>query len=177
MVYGKEGILAANGKVELILYRDIKNYYIHMKRKGITFEKEQVNLNQNEVIIAKDGDEYFFEIGAETTTDVAEAVSILMRTLNWNDSIWKTEVTEEMKNVTPEKALYWLSGGKNEWNTLNHYKNPWCEYYLDFQEEFGFLIVNIVNRAKTLLDIREEFNRYLNLETLYNYALSKNMIR
>lgn len=148
-----------------------------MKRKGITFEKEQVNLNQNEVIIAKDGDEYFFEIGAETTTDVAEAVSILMRTLNWNDSIWKTEVTEEMKNVTPEKALYWLSGGKNEWNTLNHYKNPWCEYYLNFQEEFGFLIVNIVNRAKTLLDIREEFNRYLNLETLYNYALSKNMIR
>lgn len=148
-----------------------------MKRKGITFEKEQVNLNQNEVIIAKDGDEYFFEIGAETTIDVAEAVSILMRTITWNDSIWKTEVNEEMKTITPEKALYWLSGGKNEWNTLNHYKNPWCEYYLYFQEEFGFLIVNIVNRAKTLLDIREEFNRYLNLETLYNYALSKNMIR
>lgn len=148
-----------------------------MKRKDIAFEKEQENFNQNEVIIAKDGEEYFFEIGTETTTDLAEAVSILMRTVNWDDSIWKTEVTEEMKNVTPEKALYWLSGGKTEWNNLNHYKNPWCEYYLDFQEEFGFLIVNIVNRSKILLDIREEFNKYLNLPIIYNYALSKNMIR
>lgn len=148
-----------------------------MKRKGITFEKEKEIFNQNEVIISKDYEEYFFEIGAETTTDVAEAVSILMRTVNWNDSIWKTEVNEEMKTITPEKALYWLSGGKSEWNTLNHYKNPWYEYYLDFQEEFGFLIVNIVNRSKTLLDIREKFNKYLNLPIIYNYALSKNMIR
>lgn len=156
-----------------------------MKRKRITLEskekkqeKEIFNQRAGAAVI-KEGDEYFFEIGSEMTTDVAEAVSIFMRTIDWNDPIWNTAVNKKMiyENITPEKSLYWLTGGNKEWHSLNHYNRPWCDCYLDFQEEFGFLIVNIVKKSKTLLDIRNSFMKYLNLPILYNFAISKNMIK
>jgi len=156
-----------------------------MKRKRITLEsqekkqeKEIFNQRTGAAVI-KEGDEYFFEIGSEMTTDVAEAVSIFMRNIDWNDPIWNTAVNEKMiyENITPEKSLYWLTGGVKEWSSLNHYNRPWCDCYLDFQEEFGFLIVNIVKKSKTLLDIRNSFMKYLNLPILYNFAISKNMIK
>ncbi len=156
-----------------------------MKRKRITLEsqekrqeKEIFNQKSGAAVI-KEGDEYFFEIGSEMTTDVAEAVSIFMRNIDWNDPIWNTAVNEKMiyENITPEKSLYWLTGGVKEWSSLNHYNRPWCDCYLDFQEEFGFLIVNIVKKSKTLLDIRNSFMKYLNLPILYNFAISRNMIK
>ena len=153
-----------------------------MKRKRITLENKKQDeelFNQNQLTVTKEGNEYFFEIGSEMTTDVAEAVSILMRKIDWNDPIWKTQIDKQMiyENITPEKSLYWLSGGHKEWNSLDHYKKPWCDSYLDFQEEFGFLIVNIVKKSKTLLDIRNAFVKYLNLPILYNFAISKNLTR
>ena len=36
---------------------------------------------------------------------------------------------------------------------------------------------NIVKKSKTLLDIRNAFVKYLNLPVLYNFAISKNLIR
>ena len=99
-----------------------------MKRKRITLESQEKKqekeiFNQKVVSVTKEGDEYFFEIGTEMTTDVAEAVSILMRTTDWNDPIWKTAINKKMiyENITPEKALYWLTGGNKEWNSLHHY--------------------------------------------------------
>lgn len=151
-----------------------------MKRKRIALERAKEILNQNTVRITKEANEYYFEIGTELTTDVAEAVSILMRKTDWNDPIWNTEIKKEMTIedvITPEKSLFWLSGGYSEWRTLNHYNKPWCECYLEFQEEFGFIIVNIVKKAKTLLDIRDGFQRYLNLPTLYDFAISKKMVK
>ena len=57
-----------------------------MKRKRIDLQisKEEIRrdkeiLNQNILNVSKQENEYFFEIGGESTTDVAEAVSILMR--------------------------------------------------------------------------------------------------
>lgn len=154
-----------------------------MKRKRVAFEvkKQEANeiLNQKELRVTKEGNEYFFEIGPEMTSDLAEAVSILMRKSDWNDPIWNTAIDKKMiyENITPEKALYWLSGGYKEWNSLDHYNQPWCDCYLEFQEEFGFLIVNIVKKSKTLLDIRDGFMKYLNLPTLYNFAISRNMVK
>jgi hypothetical protein len=151
-----------------------------MKRKRIALEdRAKEILNQKTVRVTKNGDGYFFEIGNEITTDVAEAVCILMRNVDYNDSMWNVEIDKKMKyeEITPEKSLFWLSGGYNEWRTLNHYKKPWCECYLDFQEEFGFLVVNIVKKSKKLSDIRDGFIKYLNLPTLYNFAISKDMIR
>lgn len=152
-----------------------------MKRKRITLKENRVNeiLNQNVLRITKEGEEYFFEIGRESTTDLAEAVAIMMRKIEWNDSVWENEVDKKiiLENITPEKALFWLTGGYSEWRTLNNYSKPWCESYLDFQEEFGFMVINIIKKAKKLSDIRDGFVKYLNLPTLYNFAISKNLVR
>lgn len=152
-----------------------------MKRKRVTLKNERVNeiLNQNNFRITKEGDDYFFEIGNETTCDMAEAVAILMRKVDWNNSVWNLEVDKKLAydKLTPEKALFWLTGGYAEWRTLNHYNRPWCDCYLDFQEEFGFIILNIVKKSKKLSDIRDGFIKYLNLPVLYNFAISRDMVR
>jgi hypothetical protein len=134
--------------------------------------------NRGIVRVSKEEDEYFFEIGKELTSDVAEAVAILMRKVDFNEEVWDLEVSNiVLENITPEKCLFWLTGGYSEWRTLENYNKPWCDCYLDFQEEFGYLILNIIKRSKTLKDVRENFLKYLNLPILYDFAINKNMIR
>ena len=95
-----------------------------------------------------------------------------------NDPIWQLEIRNiDTNNVSPEKSLYWLTGGESEWKTLEHYNRPWCDCYLEFQEEFGFLIISIINRSRTLDEMRKLFIEYLNLPTLYDFALSRGLIR
>ena len=128
--------------------------------------------------ISIEGNKWFFEIGKELTTDIAEAVSLLVRECDSNDQIWEVEIKDiNTEDIAPEKSLYWLSGGYKEWKSLENYNRPWCDCYLEFQEEFGFTILNIVNRSKTLGDVREYFIENLNLPVLYDFALSKNLVR
>jgi hypothetical protein len=131
----------------------------------------------NIVRINKEENEYFFEIGNELTTDVAEAVAILMRKVEIDNPIWEIELKDLEVEVSPEKSLFWLTGGNQEWRTLEHYNKPWRDCYLEFEEEFGFLILNITKRSKKLKDIRNNFIKYLNLPILYDFAISKNMIK
>lgn len=134
--------------------------------------------NRGVVRVSKEENEYFFEIGKELTSDVAEAVAILMRKVDFNEAVWNLEVSNIiLENITPERCLFWLTGGYSEWRTLENYNKPWCDCYLDFQEEFGYLILNIIKRSKTLKDVRENFLKYLNLPILYDFAINKNMIR
>jgi hypothetical protein len=149
------------------------------KRKVDLKSKGSQNIYSDKIItISKESDEYFFEIGTEMTNDIAEAVSILMRRSEFNSNIWDLELKDVFtENITPEKALFWLTGGYTEWRTLEHYNKPWSECYLDFQEEFGMIIINIVKKSKNLKDIRNNFIKYLNLPTLYEFSISKNMIR
>ena len=133
-----------------------------------------VLLKDNSVRITKESEELFFEIRNEVTTDVAEAVAIM---INMDiKELWGIELNHT-SDVDPEKCLYWLSGGNKEWLLLDHYNRPWVDCYLDFQEEFGFMIIEIVKNSKTLGDIKDEFIRYLNLPILYDFALSRNFIR
>jgi len=151
-----------------------------MKKRKVDLEsKGSQNIYSDKIItISKESDEYFFEIGTEMTNDIAEAVSILMRRSEFNSNIWDLELKDVFtENITPEKALFWLTGGYTEWRTLEHYNKPWSECYLDFQEEFGMIIINIVKKSKSLKDIRNNFIKYLNLPTLYEFSISKNMIR
>ena len=156
-----------------------------MKRKRIDLEtskevrRDKEILNQSILNVSKQSNENFFEIGGEATTDVAEAVSILMRKVQWNDPIWDMNIDKKIvyEDITPEKSLFWLSGGNTEWKTLNHYNRPWCYCYLDFQEEFGLLVISIIKRSKTLEDMRKHFIEYLNLPVLYDFALSKKLLR
>lgn len=127
--------------------------------------------------ISIEGNKWFFEIGKEITTDIAEAVSLLIRECDSNDQVWDVELKDNTEEIAPEKSLYWLTGGYKEWKSLENYNRPWCDCYIHFQEEFGLTILNLVNRSKTLGDIREYFIENLNLPVLYDFALSKDLIR
>lgn len=116
-----------------------------------------------------------FEIGTELTTDIAEAVAIMMRK-QVDDSVWNKQLVIDYETVEPRRALYWLTGGDNEWISLHNYKQSWSKCDLDFQEEFGFMIISILKKSKTLGDIRDGFIRYLNLPVLYEFALSKSFV-
>ena len=150
-------------------------------RKKKTLLKEigtKIIYDNNTIIISREGNEWFFEIGKELTTDLGEAVSLLLRNCDASDQVWKTEIKEmNIDNISPEKSLYWLTGGEKEWKTLEHYNRPWCDCYLDFQEEFGLLVISIIKRSKTLEDMRKHFIEYLNLPVLYDFALSKKFLR
>jgi hypothetical protein len=151
-----------------------------MKRRKLALKSVGKNdvYNNGIVRVTKEEDTYFFEIGNELTSDIAEAVALLMRKVDWNDSIWNMELDGINTDcITPEKSLFWLTGGYTEWRTLENYSKPWCDCYLDFQEEFGMLIFNIVKRNKSLREIRDSYYKYLSLPILYDFALSKNIIK
>jgi hypothetical protein len=150
-------------------------------RKKKTLLKEigtKIIYDDKTIIISREGNEWFFEIGRELTTDLGEAVSLLLRNCDASDEVWKTDIKEmNIDNISPEKSLYWLTGGEREWKTLENYNRPWCDCYLDFQEEFGLLVISIIKRSKTLEDMRKHFIEYLNLPVLYDFALSKKLLR
>lgn len=151
-----------------------------MKRKKNLLEKigTKIIYNDDTMKISREGNEWFFEIGKELTTDLAEAVAILLRKCDKNDKIWNVEIKDIItEDIAPEKSLFWLTGGYNEWKTLEHYSKPWCDCYLDFQEEFGSTIINIIKKSNTLGDMRKHFISNLNLTLLYDFAMSKKLLR
>jgi hypothetical protein len=151
-----------------------------MKRKN-QFRDGSVKLQKNPKdfkITKLNSQETLFEFGEIITTDLAEAISILMRESEMvNDIIWKTVISENIELIEPRKALYWLSGGDREWITLENFNRNWIECEWDFQEEFGFTIIEIVKKSKTYDDIRKLFQKKLSLAILYEFALRKNFVR
>lgn len=149
------------------------------KRTDVDTKKSKKILDQEILKVVKEGSDTFFEIGEETTSDVAEAVSILMRKVEWNDPVWNMEIGREIicENIVPKNSLFWLTGGYVEWNSMSHYNRQWKECCSEFDEEFGFLLIGVVKRSRTLSDIRNGFVKHLSLPILYNFAISRNMIR
>jgi hypothetical protein len=144
-------------------------------RKKKELGQNFIILNNNVKISKEVNNELFFEIKNEVTTDIAEAVSMMMN-MEIND-IWDIEVEYNINNIFPERCLYWLSGGNKEWLSLDNYNRPWFDCYLDFQEEFGFMVIEIVKKSKKLGDIKNGFIKYLNLPTLYDFAISKGLVK
>jgi hypothetical protein len=149
-----------------------------MAKKRFTRQNDRVLTESNIVRISKEPTgKIYYEIGNEVTVDVAEAVAIMMRNQSDDSPIWKKEVEFNLDEIEPQKSLYWLSGGDTEWITLQHYNQPWNKCYIDFQEEFGIIIMSILKRSKTLGDIKAGFFKYLNLPIIYDFVISKNLIR
>jgi hypothetical protein len=144
-----------------------------MKKKKVAIMRNFDFWSDNLVKIDKEGDQYYFEIGNDITTDLAEAVAIMMMKYKNNGKFWDLELNIDYYNITPEKSLYWLSGGDNEWQLMNNYKKSWMECSLEYQEEFGLRVISILKKSKTMKDIKNGFLKYLNLPILYEFALEK----
>lgn len=120
----------------------------------------------------------FFEVGDVSTTDICEAVALMMRKNICDQNIWNKNISKylDIDHIDTRKCLYWLSGGNDEWQKRNYYKRPWNECDLLFQEEFGVVVLVILKKSKTLKDIRDGFLKFLNLPVFYEFSLSKHLI-
>lgn len=147
------------------------------KKKVLVKNVGDLILTDSFVRVTKFDNQYFFEIGKEITSDLGEAVAILMRNKTEDNSIWELEISDMNLDIDPEKSLFWLTGGYKEWRSLEYYNRPWVDCYIEFQEEFGFIVYNAVKRARKLNDIKKAYLKYLNLPILYDFAISKNLIR
>ena len=88
-----------------------------MKRRKLALKSVGKNdvYNNGIVRVTKEEGTYFFEIGNELTSDIAEAVALLMRKLDWNDELWNLQLDDvNIDFITPEKSLFWLTGGYTE---------------------------------------------------------------
>ena len=145
-----------------------------MKKKKVAIMRNFDFWSDNLIKIDKEGDQYYFEIGSDITTDLAEAVAIMMMKYKNNGKFWDLEIKDiDYYNITPEKSLYWLSGGDNEWQLMNNYKKSWMDCSLEYQEEFGLKVISILKKSKTMRDIKNGLLKYLNLSILYEFALEK----
>lgn len=151
-----------------------------MKRKSQLRENSTKLLNKNKDLkISKiSKDETLFELGDIVTSDLAEGIAIMLVNLDSVDEkFWRTKTTENIQMTEPRRALYWLTGGDREWLTLENYRKNWTECEWDFQERFGYTIMEILKNSETYNDIRNGFIKKLNLSVLYDFALSKNLCR
>lgn len=151
-----------------------------MKRKKEITKSKQSDLlyTNHQISIYRAKEEWFFEIGSEMTTDLAEAVAILMKTKGINDEVWNLELDKiRTEEISPAKSLFYLTGGHQEWTLLENYSKPWSECCLDFQEEFGLMITKIIKRSKKLSDVKNGFMKYLNLPIIYEFAMSKDLVK
>lgn len=148
-----------------------------MKKKRVITkvrDKSVVIYSSEKIRVNKElNGELFFEIERELTTDLAEAIAIIISKGIKDENFWQLEFECDVQNISPDKTLYWLSGGDNEWIEKNHYQKSWAEVYLDFQTQFGVLIIDIINNSKTFSDIKMGFVKNLNLQTLYEFSLEK----
>src|SRR5690606_21946004 len=99
--------------------------------------------------------------------------AIMMRFKNkFNKDIWNIDVSGiNYYDISPEKALYWLTGGENEWRDQNNFVKKWSECALDFEKKFGSILIDIINNSNSLKDIEDGFLEYLNMSILYEFAL------
>jgi hypothetical protein len=169
-------ILKANGNQESIYnLKRYKKEQFNMKKKKVAVMNSHNVWNSDLIKISQESNSYYFEIGTELTTDLSEAVSMMMRMKSkWNDEVWNLKIENiDYYEIEPSKCLYWLSGGDDEWMGGENYKKLWHEAYLEFQEEFGIMVISILKKSKTLKDVRNGFLKHLNLATIYNFAIER----
>lgn len=150
------------------------------KKKVITKLKETSTLiyNTNTIKVSRELDgELFFEIKKELTSDMSEAIAIVMNLGIIDSKFWEIEFDININNISPDKTLYWLSGGDKEWVSRQNYIKSWSEVYLVYQKEFGLTIINSISKSKKFGDIKNDFIKKLNLPILYEFSLEKGFIK
>jgi hypothetical protein len=149
---------------------------MNANKKSIMMKKfmSPVIFYQDDVVtVYKDIEGFSFEIGDLFTNDLLEAVAIMMRNSNWSGlKIWDYEF--DSHTINPINCIYWLSGGDVFW------KNPelnkgWSEILPDILNKFENKVFEASKRRK-LSDIRKYFKKHLNLDSFYEFALSKDII-
>lgn len=155
------------------------------EKKDYKKNKSSIKLEINKlekINIEKEGQKIYFEIintnSILHTYDVAEGVAaILMSNHKIDKSFWNIKLNDkDKKEISTSKALYWLTGGNEEWIENLNYNIDWPDASIIFKKKFGSKITRIVKKAKTLDDIKNMFIKEFNLTNLYEFALENKMI-
>ena len=120
--------------------------------------------------------EAIFEVGGDVTPDLAEAVALAMRD-RVGGEFWDLRTADLGRTVSPERCLYWLSGGDKEWSPLEHYLHPWFTCCGDFCAKWGRDVADIVDKSATLGEVRDGFRDRLNLHVIYDWCVGRGHIR
>lgn len=152
-----------------------------MKKKKVMLKEREISSSviycSDRIRVSKEkNNELFFEIENEITSDLSEAIAIAINKNVKEEEFWNMMHNINISNVSPDKALYWLSGGDEEWISRNNYKRSWADSYLLFQAEFGLTVINIIEKSKTFGEIKSGFYKKINMETLYEFSLENNLI-
>ena len=137
----------------------------------IVLHMEKILHNSERIKVVKEkNNQLFFEIENELTSDLSEAVAMVIM-LDIHDEHFWTIPYKHNNDISSEKTLYWLSGGDNEWVSKHNYNISWSEVYQIYVDKFENTIFNILKESKTFEDIRNGFIKHLNLPLLYEFAL------
>jgi hypothetical protein len=110
------------------------------------------------------------------TYDVIEGVAALIKmNAPYEDKIWDIQVKEKW-NSSADKALYWLTGGDKEWLDGKRYKYQWKDVCHIFTHKYSDIIYDVLEKAETLKDIRDGFNKHLPMVKLYEFSLNNGLI-
>ena len=77
-----------------------------MKRKKLLIESEisELVFSDEKIKISKNGEKYFFELSNGITSDIAEAVSMIMKVCDNKSEVWNIEINDYIE-CDPEKCL------------------------------------------------------------------------
>lgn len=125
------------------------------------------------ITVYKDIEGFCFEIGELLTHDLLEVVAILMKNPKWDKlKIWDYNFDSNV--INPINSIYWLSGGDVFWKSPDLNKG-WSEVLPDIVKKFENKIFEASKKTK-LSDIRKYFRKHLNLDSFYEFALSKEIL-
>ena len=113
------------------------------------------------------------------TFDAAEAVAAMMRIpkMVLDKEIWKIKLNQKDKDIQPLKAFYWMTGGNDEWVSMDNYCFNWQKASAFFEEKLGMQLLRGVKKCDTLGDIKKLLERRFNLGRLYELALAEGFAR
>jgi hypothetical protein len=151
--------------------------YGEHSKKTLKKLRNDVLFQNNEIIITKEfNGELTFKIGKHYTSDILEAVAILMRNPRWSNlDFWNFKVDIEESNLSSINCLYWLSGAEDFWNHPDC-NVEWNNAYPMLVSKFDAKLQAISKQRKSLKDIRKSFIKHFNLDTFYEFALNKGII-
>jgi hypothetical protein len=147
-----------------------------MKRRKSVIESEKVIWEDDRVrIYTLEDKDVIFEVDGDVTLDVAEAVAMMIH--RRVDGPWSLDASTFDRGVSPDRCLYWLSGGDREWSLMEHYCLPWFDCCTDICEKWGDSVRAVVQSASTLGDIRDGLRSTASLPDIYDWCIGRGFAR
>jgi len=112
------------------------------------------------------------------TFDVFEAVAAIISTSKKIEDIWSIPLQlKDFEDIRLGKALYWMSGGNNEWNSCIFYTKPWNECVDVLEDHFTLKITKNFKKCRTLEDVKDLLLKKCSLPLIYDFMLSKDLVK